>query len=177
MSCRIPMYLTRTATSFAASLTHDLGHVGQVEQLLLLDLPLPDKVIANIAAGAAAAGHARVLDWLINNTLTIRLPAATLETVVELGFVHGRTNILNWALDHGADMSPNTRNPFHLATEFCQPESLGSKRTRASVESITPSSPSIVLVYSTASLLPAGCQPWTGGNWNMPIAQCRCSRT
>ncbi|KAI9220743.1 hypothetical protein BC828DRAFT_405520, partial [Blastocladiella britannica] len=45
---------------------HDLGSAGHIGELKLLKGPLSDRDITRIASGAAEAGHARVLDWLLS---------------------------------------------------------------------------------------------------------------
>ncbi|KAI9219498.1 hypothetical protein BC828DRAFT_416438 [Blastocladiella britannica] len=94
---------------------------GSVGRLDLLE-HLADKFIGHIAHSAVVVNHAHVLDWL--PLLDPKFLARTLHNIVYLVAMHGRIGVLDWCFAHGTDIRTGLKDPFNVATQYCQLDSL-----------------------------------------------------
>ncbi|KAI9217413.1 hypothetical protein BC828DRAFT_391210, partial [Blastocladiella britannica] len=109
---------------------HDLGSGGHLDLLRLLDRPLSDNEIYPIASGAATAGHAHILDWILDEKGG-RLSAQGLQNLEHLAVTHGRVNVLDQRTAHGVDLCSDLNRLFSAATRYCKLLSLDWLRAYA----------------------------------------------
>ncbi|KAI9221434.1 hypothetical protein BC828DRAFT_380962 [Blastocladiella britannica] len=103
---------------------NDLGYGGHLELVQLLDRPLSENDISDIASGAAMAGHAHILDWLFKDHGP-KLSSQALQNIEYLAVTHDRIYVLDWHTAHDVDLCSNLDAMFWSATCYCRLLSLG----------------------------------------------------